>query len=515
MAGMPWQDALDLPRAVQNIRHEMTGDWYRDPWNFPEYEFLRDVRPDLVRQYVPTRPGRLSLLDVPKENFGVRPAVIMGPLDRLGYQAMVDVVSRRTIGHLAPWVYGWRLSRSGKANGDYARQSTEWEALQGHHIEVSKVATFGLKTDLTSFFASIPVEEVCEQLQAAAPGRISAALTEWLNAWSNTPRRSGLPQRSGPSAVLANMYIRPFDEIIAAHVERVAAAGVDGAPLHASRWMDDVWVLGGDEAPLRRVQVALSEAARELGLELNSGKTAVLTGARLIEELGRLSMSGVDYALHSKDTDWLPFGDVLEQVVAEPEKADRSIVRFLTTRLRDQRLPIAERRRRLRELLAVEDQLPHAADHLSRACRDLGLSPDRRDWFVEYCRGDWGLFSWSQAQWLTSFSTRLKPTEPMVALLMEWVGPGMPVDRMAVAVHRLAVWAPDNLRDAVSTFVDGANHPFERRVLGLAAVTLGLSRKLVTAYLDAYGELTATLDFVRHRNYAPIPAAKDFDWSQQ
>lgn len=511
---MPWQDALQLPRAVRNIRHEMTGDWYRDPWNFPEFEFLRDERPDLLLDFVSTRPGRLSLIDVPKENFGVRPAVILGPLDRLGYQALVDVISGRAIGHLQGWVYGWRLSRRASEAGDYARQSTEWERLQAHHVELSKVAKFGLKTDLTSFFASIPLSDVCERLQSEAPGKISATVTEWLTAWSSTPRRSGLPQRSGPSAVLANMYIQPIDGVISAYVTDIRGGGPD-APALASRWMDDIWLLGDEEAPLRRVQLELSEAARNLGLELNSGKTAVLTGSELIEELGRLSMSGVDYALHSRESDWLPFGDVLGHVTAKPERADRSIVRFLTTRLRDKRLPIAERRRKLRELLEVAEHLPHAADHLSRASRDLGFSPDRRDWFVQYCQSDWGIFSWSQAQWLTGFSTRLKPTQAMVALLMEWIGPGMPVDRMAVAVHRLSAWAPDDLRDTVSSLADGANHPFERRVLGLAAVTLGLSRRLVTSYLDAYEELGATMEMVRHRDYAPIPPAKDFDWIQQ
>src|ERR1022692_4447868 len=88
-------------RAVGNIFTEMTGDWYRDPWGWPEYDSLLDSQYDLLIERANGRElKRVVQIDVPKENFGVRPAVVIEPVDRLLYQCMVDSISASLIGDL-------------------------------------------------------------------------------------------------------------------------------------------------------------------------------------------------------------------------------------------------------------------------------------------------------------------------------------------------------------------------------------------------------------------------------
>src|SRR5689334_12681609 len=89
----------------------MQGDWYRDPWGWPEIAWVvKRKRADLLLPRINSdgvkQPAKL---DVPKENFATRPAIVMDPLDRILYQALVDVESKKLIGALKPWVYGWRL----------------------------------------------------------------------------------------------------------------------------------------------------------------------------------------------------------------------------------------------------------------------------------------------------------------------------------------------------------------------------------------------------------------------
>ena len=65
--------------------------------------------------------------DVPKENWGSRPAVVLDLMDRLVYQALVDRVSVRLIGGLDPNVYGWRLPALNLKIGVYSHNKRQWE----------------------------------------------------------------------------------------------------------------------------------------------------------------------------------------------------------------------------------------------------------------------------------------------------------------------------------------------------------------------------------------------------
>lgn len=40
MAGVDWEKALDISQAKKNVESEFFGDWYNDPWGWPELEFL-------------------------------------------------------------------------------------------------------------------------------------------------------------------------------------------------------------------------------------------------------------------------------------------------------------------------------------------------------------------------------------------------------------------------------------------------------------------------------------------
>jgi hypothetical protein len=42
MPTIDWMNTLELDRAVANCRTDIYGDWYRDPWSWPELEWIAD-----------------------------------------------------------------------------------------------------------------------------------------------------------------------------------------------------------------------------------------------------------------------------------------------------------------------------------------------------------------------------------------------------------------------------------------------------------------------------------------
>ncbi len=114
---MDWLATLEFQLALKNVHLDVLGDWYRDPWRWAELDWLV---PNHLEEYAVPRLNaggvkQTAKLDVAKENFAVRPAVVLDPLDRLLYQALVDALSVRLIGSLPVWAYGWRLESKSRS----------------------------------------------------------------------------------------------------------------------------------------------------------------------------------------------------------------------------------------------------------------------------------------------------------------------------------------------------------------------------------------------------------------
>ena len=126
---MSWIDRLDLTQAISNLVQEKKNDWYRDPWKWPEYAYLRSREGSLVLRQRLESNGNVraaARMDVPEKNFGVRPAVLLDVLDRVVYQLLVDRLSVPLVGALPADVFGWHLIPKKPRAGRYARQDFQW-----------------------------------------------------------------------------------------------------------------------------------------------------------------------------------------------------------------------------------------------------------------------------------------------------------------------------------------------------------------------------------------------------
>jgi hypothetical protein len=508
MPKIEWLAALDLKQAVANIRVEIPGDWHQDPWGWPELGFLLKKHPELIVDDLNSSGVRsVALLDVPKENWGTRPAVILDIADRLIYHALTDQLSVKLIGPMSPDVYGWRLRAIDPAPGVYSHNNKQWDGYRSHLSLLASLYPVALKTDLVSFFASIPVPNVQESIQDRCPSnQITKRLCDMIGAFGAIPNRSGLTQRSTASAVMANMYLEPLDDVLRHHSSAIIVLS-GGKVQHRSfaRWMDDIWLFGHDPARARKAQMDLQAAAQSLGLNLNYAKTEVLEGGEVAEQAREVEHSAVDDALDSH-SDSGPLEALIDKLIDNPEKASRTSVKFAATRMRSH-----QSNYRVQELISLAPRMPHAADAWSRLFKAVFTNDSLQDWYLEYVNSDWATHEWSVAHFGRMFPSSLKARKPLCDFFEESIrdgNTGLPL--LAVATQRLGEWEPEEARDAYREGYRRASTPHARRVLALAALGAGESRTKVKAWLSTDRENAATLAMLESYGWSGPKVQTDF-----
>jgi hypothetical protein len=227
----------------------------------------------------------------------------------------------------------------------------------------------GLRTDLVSFFASLPIDSVQGAIQDCTPkGDIADRLCSFLAGFDEKPGRSGLPQRSFASAAIANMYLKPVDDVLIHHSDTVKIR-IGGIKLDSQSWarwmddMDDMWLFGEDPAAARRAQMDLQSVAQDNGMNLNYSKTEVLEGTELAEAALQIEHSAVDDAIVSSG-DFTPLEELVDRLIDERERASRTTVRFVAKRMRDHGHPY-----RSDDIMELAARMPHVADTWARLMR--------------------------------------------------------------------------------------------------------------------------------------------------
>lgn len=499
---MQWLDALDPSLALTNCHTDLRGDWYRDPWGWPELDWVVKRKPELLAETVGrNEPRRFSRIDVPKENFGIRPAVVFHPLDRLAYQALVDRISVSLHHDLQPWVFGWRLPRAEPVRGRYVSNDKEWSYYRQRLRTLALRYPVALQTDIVSFFASIPIERLIERIYSRTTDGVVARLGSMLRGWARTADRPGLPQRCHASSILANIYLGPLDDTIA----QCLPPAEEGRSAGAARWMDDIWVSAMDRGSARASQLRLERTMRDLGLHMGRGKTEVLEGEAMQTAAWAIEHGSVDLALESDPLSRKPLAELVEQIVASPETISRHSVRFAEKRVRDTAdFELAE------QLATVSHRLPHAADLIARLFRAMNLWETRVDWFLEYAASPWGAVEWSVAQLGTMFPSDAAGVDAVADLFRTRLPLHRSLPLVAVAAQRLAAWQPVAARDLLRETARDAVDPLERRILALAALGAGEDRSIIARVLGEFEDNRVTLAMLQERHFQHVPANPDF-----
>ena len=509
---------LDIPAAASVLRSELYGDWYRDPWGWPEFrdEFAVTVSVEDLGvgrtqngSIGLVRPPHFQALSMPKIQLGTRPAVNQDPASRLAFTAAALAVAKPLHEQLPDWVFGWRFRE-----GQISPSTTEWNSYQQDARGVLW-QSHSLQTDITSYFASLDVQKfvafLTDRAGMTVPVRVIAAI---LESHDSLAGRRGFPQRSSASAFLANVALGPIDDAI-------AGALSSGRVNAARRWMDDISA-EGDEAALFRLFLEIQAGARQVGLELNSSKTGIYPGPEIYdriesEDRARVEPTTVGSLIRGEYVDDafspVEHDELLaleDQLLSNPDVASRSDGKLALRSLREYEIFD-----RLPEWIEAAHRVPHLADSLSRYFADARLKNadgiDRHEeWFLNYVTTPWGRLDWARAQHALAFSSEDMPAG-VVGLLWSWLETGTDVQTIAVATQRLASHDGRRFRTTVRQRIDSVADPLLLRVFGLGLVTAGDTQQMVKSILSRSPYTNLTLKYLESVSWRIPTSPIDFD----
>lgn len=269
---------LNSELALQRIKNDLQSDFIFAP-HLNVIFYL--AGPDLWERLVSKlksgdfEPALPIMLEVPKASGFSRPGSILGPFERLIYQASVDMIAPAAESALnREQVFSYALLGEDPNGFMFESASDCFTKFKEKVIEYCQSGdyTHVLKADVASFFERLYQHVLINLLNSAGCNNYIVSFLEKFMALLTQKDSHGIIQGVFPSDFLGNFYLCSLD----------AEHQINDIPF--VRYVDDIYMFFKSEKDVNKHKIRLSTWLRRDGLNLNEAKTKTFAVEDLVRE---------------------------------------------------------------------------------------------------------------------------------------------------------------------------------------------------------------------------------------
>ena len=273
---------FNLETAIKRLKKDLRDDWFPDFLNFNDVfqdnEYILEQLSAYIGKDIIYKASPALHFDIPKPGYAIRYSSETNIIDRLIYQACVDVIAIDLDKVHSESIYSHRVNNEWGSKYFFRYAVDEWNKfLTDTKIELDKEENeVLLVTDLSNYYESISINDLINTLNFQIENiglseekekefkKISLQLKELLSTWCEPNTRRGIPQNRDASSFLSNLFLNSVD------------AAMLNSGYRYFRYMDDIRIVCKDKFEARKALKLLANELRKKGLSLNSKKTQIL-----------------------------------------------------------------------------------------------------------------------------------------------------------------------------------------------------------------------------------------------
>lgn len=273
---------FNLEVAMQRLKRDLRDDWFPDFLSyrdvFQDNNFILEQLKGYIGNDILYKASPALHFDIPKPGYSVRYSSETNIIDRLIYQACVDVIANDLDKIHSESIYSHRINQDWGTKYFFRYAVDEWNKfLIDTKIELDKDENEVLLiTDLSNYYESISIHDLISTLTFQIENlglseekeveykKVANQLKSLLSTWCEPNTKRGIPQNRDASSFLSNLFLNPVD------------ASMQNAGFKYFRYMDDIRVVCQDKFEARKALKKLANELRKKGLSINSKKTQIL-----------------------------------------------------------------------------------------------------------------------------------------------------------------------------------------------------------------------------------------------
>ncbi|CAI3789762.1 hypothetical protein AHFPHNDE_03466 [Pseudomonas sp. MM227] len=273
---------INTEAVLQHLNQDMRSDWFVDAIQHRDLFENKSSLSDTLRMLLSADNGRYlggdrKIYDIPKKGLGIRYSLETDFYDRFIYQAICSYLMPFFDPLLSHRVLSHRYNKHRTSERYIFKSRIElWKTFEGVTKTALKNNQSLLVTDLLNYYENITVasiksafEELLPKVNATGPEKSLIrnaihTLCELLARWSYDDLH-GLPQNRDASSFVANIVLNSVDQAM-------VTMGHD-----YYRYVDDIRIICTSPRSAKKVLTELISQLRTVGMNINSGKTIILT----------------------------------------------------------------------------------------------------------------------------------------------------------------------------------------------------------------------------------------------